>query len=468
MKNSLLPHEQLLYDWKNLAQDLAGQDAKSGFDSQAAQPHHTLSEAIHRLVGLLKESNESQVDYSVIRETVRTIQQAVRTHASLDNPSDDTFHHNVLELCIHTLDYSREQYIGINNSFQYQPHLLYNTDLLINGKTKRIRVFSGDLTATEATYDVVACSSFKGDYIPVQRTLIGSLWNKQHISVSDLSVAPALDLRSMGCWLSKETGNPRFHRVACIELLDYHKSYESGEIETTMLKSAFSTLRFLLEQAEIHGVTVKHVALPVLGAGAQGIDLHYIIPPLVSQCLNALQQISSLEQIDFYEYNENRAFELKRMIEEVMNQNNVSLPEIFISYSSKQTNLAHQLKKAIINTGLNVWIAPESISPGSNYQEEIPTAINGARLIMLLFSEDAQRSKWVQKEVGSAIGAGKMLLPLQLTQFPITAQFRFLLEGEQIFPIWNYNEKELDGIVADKVQNKLKMRSPSFSPTLPS
>ena len=96
MKNSLLPHEQLLYDWKNLAQDLAGQDAKSGFDSQAAQPHHTLSEAIHRLVGLLKESNESQVDYSVIRETVRTIQQAVRTHASLDNPSYDTFHHNVL------------------------------------------------------------------------------------------------------------------------------------------------------------------------------------------------------------------------------------------------------------------------------------------------------------------------------------------------------------------------------------
>ena len=455
MESSHINKEQLITEWDYFAQTLKHLEDLIEFDSQTEHLHHELSEAIQRIIHLLQTPAGNRPTYSILREQVRTVQHTVRTASSWKGGSADQMSQKVLELCIHTLDYFRDKNTELKASVQYQSQLLYSADLLVNGRAKKIRVFSGDLTSTKETYDIVACSAFKGEYYPVQRTLIGALWNRHHISVSDLSVAPALDLRSMGCWLSEETGNEQLHRIACIELLDYHKSYESGEIETTMLKSAFSTLRFLLEQADIRGIQVNRIALPVLGGGAQGLDLNYIIPPLISQCLNALREIPSLEQIDFYEFLENRAFELTRMIKDVMNSHDESLPEIFISYSSRQTNLAHQLRNAINSTGLKVWIAPESISPGSNYQEEIPKAINGARLMMLLFSEDAQRSKWVQKEVGSAIGAGKLLLPLQLTQFPVNDQFRFLLEGEQIFPIWSYQEKELDLVVTEEVRKKL-------------
>ena len=79
----------------------------------------------------------------------------------------------------------------------------------------------------------------------------------------------------------------------------------------------------------------------------------------------------------------------------------------------------------------------ESIPTGSNYQEEIPLALNQVAALLLLLTPDAETSRWVQKEVGTAIGANKKIYPFQLIPFELNKNFQFLLDGEQIYPAWN-------------------------------
>ena len=64
--------------------------------------------------------------------------------------------------------------------------------------------------------------------------------------------------------------------------------------------------------------------------------------------------------------------------------------------------------------------------------EMIPLALEQVKIVVVLLTPDAEKSKWVQKEVGTAIGANKYLIPYQIEEYPISMQFRFLLDGEQI------------------------------------
>ena len=77
-------------------------------------------------------------------------------------------------------------------------------------------------------------------------------------------------------------------------------------------------------------------------------------------------------------------------------------------------------------------MAPDSIPAGASYLEEIPVAISQTKVFLLLLTPEVEQSKWVQKEIGTAIGANKIVIPYQPKAYTISESFRFLLDGEQI------------------------------------
>lgn len=324
----------------------------------------------------------------------------------------------------------------------------------VNGPDRRIRVFCGSLTKTGEPYDAVVCSAFKNEYTPLRSTLIGALQTDRGISVGALAKAPALDLRSIGCWLSAPLEGD-FKRVACLELLDFRATGKQETVGDTMLKSAFVTLRFLMEQAVTRGISIRRIALPLLGTGSQGIDTGYIAVPLYTQCAAMFSTIETLETIDFYELRQEKAEYLIRAIDSVRAAAPAQ-PHIFVSYSTRQIDFAHTVSDTLRKAGFSTWIAPESIPTGKDYMAEIPSAISGARLMVLLLTPEAQSSKWVRKEVGAAVGAGKSLFPMQLQKFEPNPEFRFVLEGEQIFPAWKYSPAELLGIMLEEIRSKIR------------
>lgn len=313
-----------------------------------------------------------------------------------------------------------------------------------DGKVKTLAIRQGDMCSLENEYDILVCSAFKGDYVPTYSSLIGSLYWNKNISVGKLAERPEIDLRAMGCWLSRETGT-NFRRIACVELLSRYSRRDMECRNEIMLKSAFSTLRFLLEQADIRGIPLRSVALPVLGTGNQGIELYYIVGPLLNQCLQALENIDGLEEITFYERNPEKAAETAQVLRKTLEGRLSQAPQVFISYRSTDADFAYRMCGAVKGQGYACWMAPESIPAGGDYMDEIAVALRQVSVVALLLTPQAESSRWVSKEIGVAVGNGCTVLPYQPYEYPIGEKFRFLLEGIQIIPGWKFGTPE-DGL----------------------
>ncbi len=104
---------------------------------------------------------------------------------------------------------------------------------------------------------------------------------------------------------------------------------------------------------------------------------------------------------------------------------------VFISYSSKDTQIIKKIIKQLTEAGIRYWKAPEMIPAGSNYAREIPRAIEKCGVFVLMISESSQDSIWVEKEIDCAINARKTIVPLNLTGAPMSEMFRFYLNNVQ-------------------------------------
>jgi hypothetical protein len=104
---------------------------------------------------------------------------------------------------------------------------------------------------------------------------------------------------------------------------------------------------------------------------------------------------------------------------------------VFISYSSQESVIANRVKELLETNGVPCWMAPQSIPAGSDYGVEIPRAIGKCRALLLLLSDASQKSNWVPKEVGLAIGKGKIVIPFQIDNAPIGDAFNFYLTNSQ-------------------------------------
>ena len=199
------------------------------------------------------------------------------------------------------------------------------------------------------------------------------------------------------------------------------------------------------------GIPVKWVALPILGAGSQGIAVSDIAGPLINQCIQALQTVEGLESITFYERNKYKAGELTRVLEEVLHPERPEEDQVFISYHHDRVAEAYRLRQLLEKRGLRCWMAPDSIPAGSDYTSEIPFVLNRVKALVLLLTPEAEQSNWVHKEVGIAIGNGKKVVPYQPENYSPGAQFRFLLEGIQILHGWKHPGETGIDLLTDRI-----------------
>src|SRR5215475_13269989 len=88
--------------------------------------------------------------------------------------------------------------------------------------------------------------------------------------------------------------------------------------------------------------------------------------------------------------------------------------DIFISYSSKDKTVADAVCARMESAGIRCWIAPRDILPGRSYGESIIEAIQRARLMVLVFSSNANASVHIPKEVERAVSNGVAVIPFRI------------------------------------------------------
>jgi len=75
----------------------------------------------------------------------------------------------------------------------------------------------------------------------------------------------------------------------------------------------------------------------------------------------------------------------------------------FISHSTKDASLARRLAADLRASGVDVWMAPRSIEPGSLWPDEISKGLESSTHFLLLLTPAAVESKWVRQEMDTAM-----------------------------------------------------------------
>ena len=85
--------------------------------------------------------------------------------------------------------------------------------------------------------------------------------------------------------------------------------------------------------------------------------------------------------------------------------------DIFISYSTKNTDIAKTIRDLFQSHGITCWMLPESIPAGSNYTKEIPYGILYSKLAVLILSRASLESVWVNQEISYLLDAKHPIIP---------------------------------------------------------
>ena len=101
--------------------------------------------------------------------------------------------------------------------------------------------------------------------------------------------------------------------------------------------------------------------------------------------------------------------------------------DVFISYSSQNKEAAQAICHALEQNEIRCWMAPRDIPYGAQYGDVIDDAIKACKVVVVLFSETAASSQWVNGELNVAFEEQKTIIPFRLDQTPLKGQTRVML-----------------------------------------
>ncbi len=107
------------------------------------------------------------------------------------------------------------------------------------------------------------------------------------------------------------------------------------------------------------------------------------------------------------------------------------MPDIFISYSRKDSEHALALAERLRATGVNVWIDQHGLEAATSWSKEIVVAIETSPIFVILLSRSSLLSENVVKELSIASEARRVILPIELEAVTIPSEFKYQLAGLQ-------------------------------------
>jgi len=133
--------------------------------------------------------------------------------------------------------------------------------------------------------------------------------------------------------------------------------------------------------------------------------------------------------------------------EPVSDQDRRNSRPIFVSYATSDRKQALAVCKAIESRGTKCWISTRDVAPGENYQEAIVRSIRDARAMVLVFSEAANNSDEIKKELSLASRYRLPVLALRIEDVEPSDAFAYELSTRQWIDAFEGWEKSIDSLV---------------------
>lgn len=312
---------------------------------------------------------------------------------------------------------------------------------------KTISVHACDIRDLDVDVDIMTVSAFYRDYTNVRGTLFGALAD-QNIDISSMAPDPEIDLRKQcNIWLSKETSDEALlpiKRIGCIETGRYYAGRDGLKKKEEMMLASIQAYFRMLEIASIMGISVEQIVMPAIGTGNQRISADLIITPLLNECIRFLKNNGTSRHIMIVTRNHAIAFKFAMALEnsysfrneaEISKKIDVEKTRnrmAFISYSSKDKNIADNLCAKLESRGIKAWYAPRDIVSG-DYAGTIVEAINRCTHFIVILSQNSAKSNHVLNEIDLAfnqVQRGMVLLPLKIDEEEMGPSFLYYLSRQ--------------------------------------
>jgi tetratricopeptide (TPR) repeat protein len=121
---------------------------------------------------------------------------------------------------------------------------------------------------------------------------------------------------------------------------------------------------------------------------------------------------------------------------------------VFVSYATADRKDALAVCKAIERRGLDCWISTRDVAPGQNYQEAIVRSLRGARAMVLVFSEAANNSDEIKKELSLASRYRIPVMAVRIEDVEPSDAFAYELSTRQWIDAFNGWDKSIDALAS--------------------
>ena len=206
--------------------------------------------------------------------------------------------------------------------------------------------------------------------------------------------------------------------------------------------------------ALLHAMDIRSIAFPCIGEGAAGIPLDKVAAIMAESISKNLSKTHKEYHIELYLYDRfDRRAELDYIgvfeafaahsalvernsiadLQHLQSEESISVKElvgvsvpdknemnhdVFISYSRKDSETVSNIRALLEENGIAYWIDKTGIFSGERYKEVIVGAIETAKVVLFVSSENSNRSKNVIKEISTAGEFDKIIVPLRLDDAP--------------------------------------------------
>ena len=312
---------------------------------------------------------------------------------------------------------------------------------------KTVSVHACDIRELDIDVDIMTVSSFYRDYYPTDGTLIEALACKG-IDVQALADIPTIDLREpCNIWLSREVSGFTelpIKRIGCIEMSTCTHDRSAWRKQGALMLNSIRSYFKMLEIAAIMGISVERIIMPILGTGSQRISSDFVMTPILNECIQFLKSCHSARHIMIVTRDHETAFRFGMQLENSYSfRNEVSVRKrhetagkqkqlAFISYSSKDKNVADNLCAKLEARGIRVWYAPRDVGAG-DYASSIVNAISNCTKFIVILSKNSLQSNHVLNEIDlafSQLQRGVKFLPLRIDEEEIGPSYLYYLSRQ--------------------------------------
>lgn len=106
-------------------------------------------------------------------------------------------------------------------------------------------------------------------------------------------------------------------------------------------------------------------------------------------------------------------------------------PFVFISYSTKESDIANLVHSYLEGNGIHCWIASRNIEGGESFAEQIVLAIRDCCAFVMIASPNSDSSPHVSNELSLALGNKKKIIPLRVSDYQLSAASEYYLQQAQ-------------------------------------